>query len=125
MRTLADFGEKTAFFFLDDDRIEFDPKAVRKVLNKEGATDRLRETAEVMEQLTDWTAGAIDRMIHHLSTEAEVGMGKVAQPIRVAVTGTMVSPGIGETLEVLGKQRTLARIRRTLDTFAEQDTDTE
>ena len=115
---LADFGEKTAFFFADDASIEFDPKAVKKVLNKEGALDRLREALTKMEQLEDWTAGAIDQMIHLLSTEAEVGMGKYAQPIRVAVTGTMVSPGIGETLEVLGRQRTLARIRRTLDMFA-------
>ncbi len=118
MRTLADFGEKTRFFFIADEAIEFDPKAVKKVINKDGTLDRLREIVAKIEQIEEWTAETIDRMIHDLSTATDVGMGKYAQPIRVAVTGTMGSPVIGETLEVLGKETTLARIRRTLDVFA-------
>jgi len=43
-------------------------------------------------------------------------MGKVAQPLRVAATGTTVSPGIGDTLELLGRDKTLARIERCLST---------
>ena len=44
----------------------------------------------------------------------EIGMGKIAQPLRVAVTGSTASPGLGETLALLGRERTIARIERCL-----------
>jgi glutamyl/glutaminyl-tRNA synthetase len=117
MKTLADFGEKTAFFFAADEQIAFDPAAVKKVLQKGDALTLLAETKQRLAGLADWRAAAIDAMLAALAAEKAVGMGKVAQPIRVAVTGTTVSPGIGETLAVLGKARALARIDRTLATF--------
>ena len=64
--------------------------------------------------MTPWTAGGIDPVLKTLSESAGVGMGKVAQPIRVAVTGSTVSPPIGETLELLGKDEALARIDAAL-----------
>jgi glutamyl-tRNA synthetase len=64
--------------------------------------------------VTPWTAAGIDPVLKALSESAGVGMGKVAQPIRVAVTGTTVSPPIGETLELLGKPESLARLDAVL-----------
>ena len=62
----------------------------------------------------DFSADAIDTWMRAYCETHEIGMGKVAQPLRVAVTGTMISPGIGETLTLLGKDKTLARIQRCL-----------
>jgi glutamyl-tRNA synthetase len=50
-----------------------------------------------------------------VAADAGMGLGKVAQPLRVAVTGSAASPGIGITLQLIGRERTLARIERALD----------
>ena len=65
---------------------------------------------------TEWAAEALEGLIEQFCRERELGMGKVAQPIRVAVTGRAVSPGIADTLTLLGKDKTLARIDRCLAT---------
>jgi glutamyl-tRNA synthetase len=53
-------------------------------------------------------------VVERVAAEAQVGMGKVAQPLRVALTGDSASPGIGTTLVLVGRERTLARIARAL-----------
>ena len=73
-----------------------------------------------LESLTDWRAAAIHDIVNLAAAELQVGLGKVAQPIRVAVTGTAVSPPIDVTLEVLGRQTTLDRLQRALDHAARQ-----
>lgn len=118
LKRLDEFFVK-ASFFCPHGEIEFDPKAVKKVLNKEGALELLRETAELLDAIEHWEADQIEGSLAAFAEEKGVGMGKVAQPLRVAVTGTTVSPGIGETLAVLGKDHTLARIDRTLATFSD------
>ena len=61
-----------------------------------------------------WTAPAIHDAVNQAAAELTVGMGKVAQPIRVAVSGTSVSPPIDITLEVLGRETTLSRLAAAL-----------
>jgi glutamyl-tRNA synthetase len=63
----------------------------------------------------EWTGEALEKLIADFCTQRELGMGKVAQPIRVAVTGRTISPGVTDTLMLLGKARTLARIDRCLE----------
>ena len=62
----------------------------------------------------EWTAAAVEALLEQFCDQRSLGMGKVAQPIRVAVTGRAVSPGISDTLILLGRDRTLARIDRCL-----------
>ena len=69
---------------------------------------------EAIAAVTPWAAAGIDPVLKSLAESAGVGLGKVAQPIRVAVTGSTVSPPIGETLELLGKDEALARIDAAL-----------
>ena len=69
-----------------------------------------------LEALESWNAENIEKLIHHVCQSQNVGMGKVAQPLRVAVTGSTISPGITDTLILLGKQKTLKRVRRVLTT---------
>ena len=64
--------------------------------------------------LPDWTAEAINAVLHDTAETLGLGMGKVAQPLRVAITGTQVSPDIGHTVYLAGRDGALARIDAAL-----------
>jgi len=116
-RTLADVERKSRFLFLDNDKIEYDKKAVDSVLLKNDGLAVLqivRDRLAAMEQLTE---KAIEDMLRHLAEERQVGLGKVAQPLRVAICGTTVSPPIFDSVNMLGREKTLARIDITLKRF--------
>jgi glutamyl-tRNA synthetase len=106
-RTLADLASNSRFFYVDLDG--YDEQAARKHLTREAGEilDRLRT---VLEPVRDWRALAIHQAIMQVSEEKALKLGKVAQPLRVAVCGGAVSPPIDVTLELLGKPRTLGRI---------------
>ena len=98
------------------DEVEFDEKAVQKVLLKndgEGLAS-LRELASVIERVDPFAAEPIEAAIKAWCEASGVGMGKAAQPLRVAITGGTVSPGLGQTLELVGKDRAVRRILRCL-----------
>jgi len=114
-RTFADIVAKCGVLFGPDNAYEFDPKAVKKVLEKnEGAGYEVLRELKATLGVCEWTEAALHKLLEDYCTARELGMGKVAQPIRVAVTGTSVSPGITDTLRMLGRERTLARIDRCL-----------
>lgn len=99
--------------------VKFDEKAVEKVLLKNGGEGLavLRDLAPLIETVEHFEAGAIEAAIQHWCEHKGLGMGKAAQPLRVAVTGGTVSPGLGQTLELLGKASVLARLERCLNVF--------
>ena len=68
-----------------------------------------------LQELPDWSPESLEAFIKSICQERGLKMGKVAQPIRVAVSGTTISPSIHETLVMLGRGRTIARMRRCLD----------
>jgi glutamyl-tRNA synthetase len=74
----------------------------------------LKDLRPVLDQVTQWAAPPLDGAVKQYAEQKQLGLGKVAQPLRVAVSGTTVSPPIFESLEFLGKTRTLARIDRCL-----------
>lgn len=121
-RTFEDVVTKAGVLFADDDSYDFEPKAVKKGLRKGDPNGyaMLEMITPELETL-DFSADAIDTWMRAYCETHEIGMGKVAQPLRVAVTGTMISPGIGETLSLLGKDKTLARIQRCLAQQAKPD----
>src|SRR5690606_25421180 len=92
------------------------PEAMAKVLrkNEQQGAITLRELRQVLEQASNWTAEALEKAIEAFCQEKNLGLGKVAQPLRVAISGTTVSPPIFQSLEFLGQERTLARIDRCL-----------
>ncbi len=120
-RSYADVVAKAGILFADDESYEFEEKAVKKALLKnDGAGyDVLADLKGELAKHDDWSAEAMEAFIKNYCETNELGMGKVAQPLRVAVTGSMVSPGIGETLEMLGRDKTLARIDRCLQARAQ------
>ncbi|MBU0638782.1 MAG: glutamate--tRNA ligase [Planctomycetes bacterium] len=116
LRTFRDVEQKTAVLFAPDEDVRYDPASVKKVLLRgdEAGLRVLREIAPELEQLGDWSPAALERVIRAFAEARDLGLGKVAQPLRVAVTGTTVSPAIFDTLAVLGRARTVARIRQAL-----------
>ena len=93
--------------------VEIDPAAVTKVLAKAGAVQALEAAGEVL-ATTPWNTAAIEAALRALPERLGIGFGKVAQPVRVAVTGSAVSPPLFESLELLGRARSLARIEAAL-----------
>ena len=78
------------------------------------SVEPLRVVAEKLVALTDWSAPAIQGALNATAEQLGVGLGKVAQSVRVAATGTGVSPPIDATLELLGRERTTQRLSRAL-----------
>jgi glutamyl-tRNA synthetase len=110
-KTLKEMAENSRFFFTDD--VPLDPKAVAKHLTPEALTT-LGKVRGKLAALGDWSAAAIHDVLNALAAELQLGLGKIAQPLRVAVTGTAVSPPIDATLALLGRGRSLARIDAAL-----------
>jgi len=110
-KTLKEMAENSRFFFTDD--IRLDPKAVAKHLTADGLAGLAKVRARLA-GLGEWSTAAINAALNTLATELQVGLGKIAQPVRVAVTGTAVSPPIDATLALLGRERALARLDAAL-----------
>jgi glutamyl-tRNA synthetase len=106
-KTLKEMAQNSVFFF--NELSGYDEKAAKKNLTAD-AVGPLTTIHQKLTALASWTAPAIHDAVNQTATELAVGMGKVAQPIRVAVSGTSVSPPIDVTLEVLGRETTLSRL---------------
>lgn len=116
-RTLADIEHKCKFLFTADDRIEYDEKAVQKVLFKDNGLAMLKLVRDKLAAMAELTEQGIEDMLRALAEEHKVGLGKVAQPLRVAITGSTISPPIFDSVQLLGKEKTLVRIDTTLTKF--------
>lgn len=97
--------------FLLTERVEPDPQEAAKVLTEE-ARSFLDAAVKVLRPLEPWTAEAIERVLRELADEQELKPRKAFQPIRLAITGRLVSPPLFESMELLGRERSLARLER-------------
>jgi glutamyl-tRNA synthetase len=111
-KTFVDAAEQSRFALRESDTVVFDAKAVEKNLTKNDGEGMaiLRALRDAIAGIEPFTSQNIGVVLDQFAADRSLGMGKVAQPLRVALTGGTVSPPIGETLSVLGKDRTLARI---------------
>jgi glutamyl/glutaminyl-tRNA synthetase len=119
-RTLADIERKCRFLFLDNDEIEYDEKAVKKVLLKSDGLANLAIVRDKLAAMNELTEKAIEDMLRNLAEEKQVGLGKIAQPLRVALCGTTISLPIFDSVQMLGKENTLNRIDSMLKKYREQ-----
>jgi glutamyl-tRNA synthetase len=110
-KTLAEMAQGSLFFFQDPH--QYEPKAAAKNLNKE-TLPALNAARASLAALADWTAPSVHTVVEALAAELGVGLGKVAQPLRVAVAGSGVSPPIDATLAILGRETTLRRVDRAI-----------
>jgi glutamyl/glutaminyl-tRNA synthetase len=121
-KTLRDTLKPIAFALSTDTGYEFDAAAVEKNItgNSGAGAAILREFRSVLAALSTWNTQTLHGAIEDFAkskgfvTEKGVNVGPVAQPLRVAIAGSAVSPPLGETLAVLGRESTLARIDRCL-----------
>lgn len=109
VKTLKEMAEKSRYFFSDE--IEFDAASVQKHLTPESKV-LLLVVKNHFEKMTEWTKESLHQAITQIATEQNVKMGQLAQPLRVAVTGSTISPSIDSTLQWIGKARVLARLER-------------
>jgi len=116
-RTLADIERKSSFLFIDNDKIEYDEKAVNKVLLKSDGLAILAIVRDKLAAMDELTEQAVENMLRNLAEEKQLGLGKIAQPLRVAICGTTISLPIFDSVRLLGKDNTLTRIDNTLRKF--------
>ncbi|MBF0357821.1 MAG: glutamate--tRNA ligase [Magnetococcales bacterium] len=108
-KTLVEMAQKMAFLFLDD--IDYyEPTAAKKYM-KISALPPLTELTRRLESNNEWTLESIEKVFASVLAAFEMKMGKLAQPVRVALTGTATSPGIYETLYLLGRTKSLSRLQ--------------
>lgn len=114
-KTLVDMAAQSAFLYREFE--EYDNKAAQKHLKPDSRLV-LESLARKLTTLNDWNREAIHAEVVLTAEETGVKLGNVAQPLRVALTGTTVSPPIDVTVELLGRDRTRARIDRALQHVA-------
>ncbi len=110
-KTLLEMADMAAYFLTKG--VAIDPNAAAKHLTPD-SLKLLQEVQARLASLPEWKAEDIEAGLKAVAEQAKVGLGKVAQPIRVAVTGGTVSPGIGETLELVGRDETMSRLDAAL-----------
>ncbi|MCP5407083.1 MAG: glutamate--tRNA ligase [Chromatiaceae bacterium] len=110
-KTLVEMAEISAFIYRDFDA--FDESAAKKHL-RPVAREPLEAMKTVLTNLGEWTREALRQAVQQVSEQLQLNMGKVAQPLRVAVVGRAASPGIDETLYLVGREACLRRIDMAL-----------
>ena len=108
-KTLLDMAHSSLFFYRDFE--EYDEKAAQKNLTGD-ALQGLQALMSHLEALRPWVRESIHDVIVATAEALGVKMGAIAQPLRVAVSGTSVSPPIDLTLEILGKEKTIERLQK-------------
>ncbi|MCG8486126.1 MAG: glutamate--tRNA ligase [Chromatiales bacterium] len=117
-RTLVEMAEMSAFCYQDYE--EFEEKAAKKHL-RGVAREPLERMREALSELEDWQEDALHGVVEQVSEALELKMGKVAQPLRVAVVGRAASPGIDTTLYLVGKEACLRRIDKALEYITQRE----
>ena len=112
VKTIVEMADQSRFFY--QEFAEYDESAAKKHL-RPVALEPLRQVREAFAGLADWDRDALHAAIDAVAEQQAIKFGKIAQPLRVAVTGGAVSPSIDVTLQLLGRDRTLSRLERTLE----------
>ncbi|HHH84651.1 MAG TPA: glutamate--tRNA ligase [Firmicutes bacterium] len=108
VKTLEEMAEKLLFYFSPPK--EWAEKDVAKAMKK-SSPELLHDYAAALEKLSDFSVEALEKHMKEYCEDRSINMGGLAQPLRLAVTGTTVSPGIHDVLCLMGKEETLARVR--------------
>ncbi|CAB1058677.1 Glutamyl-tRNA synthetase (EC [Olavius sp. associated proteobacterium Delta 1] len=118
-KTLTDMADAAMFYYLED--IIFEEKAARKFL-KAAALEPLRLLVDKLESSTDYSEKNLEGVFKAVMDETGLKLGKIAQPVRVALTGKTASPGIFEIITILGPERVIPRLGKAIQ-FIEANLD--
>jgi glutamyl-tRNA synthetase len=111
-RTLKELAHAMRYYILD--YVEIDPEAKEKYLNSQ-TIPLLKEITTRLSALENFKEDKIEKVFIDFANETGLKLGQIAQPVRVAITGNTVSPGIYEVLEIVGKDKAIKRLRRVID----------
>jgi glutamyl-tRNA synthetase len=119
-KTLVELAEISAFVYRDFE--EYDENAAKKHLRPVAREplERMRDALDML-ALEDWEPKTLEHTVARVAEDLELKMGKVAQPLRVAVVGRAASPGIDLTLQLVGKETALRRIDKALDFIRQRE----
>ena len=115
MKLLKELPDWTNYFFTDD--YPFDPVAVAKSCSAPQTSERLSKLAVAYDLVGVWDAASLEAALKALATSLGVKTGELIHPCRVAVSGKSAGPSLYHMLEVLGRERVLARLRRAAERF--------
>ncbi|MGB4498373.1 MAG: glutamate--tRNA ligase [Methylococcaceae bacterium] len=110
-KTLVEMANASRYFYQEFENYE--EKSAKKAFG-EGSDNVLAELKTAFSDLQNWEKEALHDVVKNTAEKLELGLGKVAQPLRVAICGSGVSPSIDITLALLGKEKTLARLQRAI-----------
>ena len=117
MKTLGEVAQMVPFFFTDDLHYQADT-LIGKGMDREKTVTALQRTLALLEGLPTWEAAAMEEPMRALADELGLKPGQLFMSARVAISGRAVSPPLFETMEVLGRERTLARLRQAVEKLA-------
>jgi glutamyl-tRNA synthetase len=115
IKLFHDVPDWISYFFTED--YPFDPEAVTKTF-KEGTMERLRRLAQRYRALNGWNVELLEGELKRLASELGCKTGELIHPTRLAVSGRSVGPSLYHMLEVLGRDRVLARLEKTIARFS-------
>ncbi len=110
-RTLVEMADSMRYYIADE--VEYDEKARGKFLVKDSLS-LLKALSERLQSLDDFTHDTLEVVFKELCEKAEIKLKKLAQPVRVSLTGGTASPGIYELIEVIGKEKTIKRLEKAI-----------
>ena len=112
IKTLNEIVEQSRYFYADFD--EFDEAAAKKHL-RPVVLEPMTRLRALLDEISGWEKASLHQVVAQAASEFDLKLGKIAQPLRVAVTGGGVSPSIDDTLSLIGRQRCLQRLDRALN----------
>lgn len=110
-KTLVDMANASIYFY--QDFTEYEEKAAKKNF-KQGTDDVLQALLDAFTAVTEWRGEALHEIVLQMAEQLELKLGKVAQPLRVAICGAGMSPSIDITLSLLGRDKTLVRMQQAI-----------
>lgn len=116
-KLLPEAAEQVRFLFTDIET--YDATSWTKVMTKDGVPEILDAAVTSLEGITEWSSQSIESTLRSLLAELEIGVGKGLQPMRVAVTGSSISPPLFESMSVLGKAKTVERLENARNLLAQ------
>jgi len=116
-KTLVELAHSLRYYIAE--HVEYDEKAKTKFLNKE-SLPLLKELTERLNGMDSFTESSIEELFRSIVEAHGVKLGKLAQPVRVALTGVSASPGIFELMDVMGKEKVMSRLKRAVDIIEQE-----
>ena len=112
-KNFSQFIDYADYFFVD--KINIEPQAFQSVLNEEGVSDILKAFKEELAALKGWDEKSIEDIVREIASSLQIKGGKIIHPIRVALTGKKIGPGLFELIVVLGQEKTIQRLEEAIE----------